>query len=171
MHHSSVSPHRGVGQTPHAAVSDCLSEAALTPSQREAVACLGSTGSNCKDFARLFRSRAQVPQRDSAGPTRRPTPGGSRGPGSTEDPGPRIPSTTSATEPLHRPTAHHRKEITVIYRPGNTVPVSGIYSVVNSLGSYMGRQVTSEEGETFPAVVTARGEYGFVLYQQTQHLG
>lgn len=58
----------------------------------------------------------------------------------------------------------------MIYRPGNTVPVSGIYNVVNSLGSYMGRQVTSEEGETFPAVDTLRGEYGFVLYQQTQHL-
>ena len=50
------------------------------------------------------------------------------------------------------------------------MPVSGIYNVVNSLGSYMGRQVTSEEGETFPAVNTAGGEYGFVLYQETQHL-
>ena len=50
------------------------------------------------------------------------------------------------------------------------MPVSGIYNVVNSLGTYMGRQVTSEEGETFPAVDTERGEYGFVLYQQTQHL-
>jgi len=37
-------------------------------------------------------------------------------------------------------------------------------------GSYMGRQVTSEEGETFPAVDISRGEYGFVLYQETQHL-
>jgi hypothetical protein len=59
----------------------------------------------------------------------------------------------------------------MIYRPGNTVPVSGIYNVVNSLGAYMGRQVTSEEGETFPAVDTSRGEYGFMLHQQTQHLG
>jgi hypothetical protein len=59
----------------------------------------------------------------------------------------------------------------MIHRPGNTVPVSGIYNVVNALGTYMGRQVTSEEGETFPAVDIARGEYGFMLHQQTQHLG
>lgn len=59
----------------------------------------------------------------------------------------------------------------MIYRPGNTVPVSGIYNVVNSIGAYMGRQVTSEEGETFPAVETSRGEYGFTLHQETQHLG
>jgi hypothetical protein len=59
----------------------------------------------------------------------------------------------------------------MIHRPGNTVPVSGIYNVVNSSGAYMGRQVTSEEGETFPAVDTSRGEYGFMLHQQTQHLG
>jgi hypothetical protein len=58
----------------------------------------------------------------------------------------------------------------LIHRPGNTVPVSGIYNVVNMFGSYMGRQVTSEEGETFPAVDISRGEYGFVLYQETQHL-
>lgn len=58
----------------------------------------------------------------------------------------------------------------MIHRPGSRVPVSGIYNVVNILGTYQGRQVTSEEGEVFPAVNTARGEYGFTLYQQTQHL-
>lgn len=51
------------------------------------------------------------------------------------------------------------------------MPVSGIWNVVDMFGSYKGRQVTSEEGETFPAVNTACGEYGFVLHQQTQHLG
>lgn len=58
----------------------------------------------------------------------------------------------------------------MIYRPGNTVPYSGIYNVVNVNGTYMGRQITPEGGETFPPVITSRGEYGFVLYQRTQHL-
>lgn len=59
----------------------------------------------------------------------------------------------------------------MIHHPGTTVPVSGIYNVVSASGTYMGRQVTSEEGETFPPVDTARGEHGFMLHQQTQHLG
>ncbi len=58
----------------------------------------------------------------------------------------------------------------MIHRPGNIVPVSGIYNVVDMFGNYMQRQVTSEEGEIFPAVNTARGEYGFTLHVQTQHL-
>jgi hypothetical protein len=59
----------------------------------------------------------------------------------------------------------------MIYRPGQTVPVSGIYNVVDMFGTYMGRQVTSEEAETFPATRPKTSEYGFVLYQQTTHLG
>lgn len=58
----------------------------------------------------------------------------------------------------------------MIHRPGNIVPVSGIYNVVDQWGTYMGRQVTSEGGEIFPAVNTDRGEYGFTLHVQTQHL-
>ena len=57
-----------------------------------------------------------------------------------------------------------------IYQPGETVPVSGIWNVVDQWGTYAGRQVTSEEGETFPPVDRSRGEYGFALHQQTQHL-
>jgi len=56
----------------------------------------------------------------------------------------------------------------MIHRPGDTVPTSGIYNVVNSLGSYMGRQVTCVYGEPFPPTVYA-GEYGFMLSQATQH--
>ena len=58
----------------------------------------------------------------------------------------------------------------MIYRPGQTVPVSGIYNVVDIYGRYMGRQITSEERETFPATIHGTSEHGFVLYQQTTHL-
>jgi hypothetical protein len=51
------------------------------------------------------------------------------------------------------------------------VPVSGIWNVVDMFGGYAGRQVTSEEGETFPATRHGTSEYGYTLYQQTQHLG
>ena len=57
-----------------------------------------------------------------------------------------------------------------IYRPGNLVPVSGIYKVVDLFGVSVGRQVTCEEHEAFPPTVHA-GEYGFVLLQQTVHQG
>lgn len=55
----------------------------------------------------------------------------------------------------------------MIHRPGETVPTSGIYNVVNTSGFYMGRQVTCVYGEPFPP--TNAGEYGFTLYQATQH--
>jgi hypothetical protein len=55
-----------------------------------------------------------------------------------------------------------------IYRPGQTVPTSGIYNVVNSYGSYMGRQVTCVKNEPFPPTQNV-GEYGYTLYQATQH--
>ena len=57
----------------------------------------------------------------------------------------------------------------MIYRPGDTVPVSGIYNVVDRYGIYVGRQVTSEGGETFPPIRPGTTEYGFTLHQQTQH--
>lgn len=57
----------------------------------------------------------------------------------------------------------------MVYRPGNTVPVSGIYNVVDAYGRYMGRQITSEGGETFPATRPGTAEYGFMLAQQTVH--
>jgi hypothetical protein len=55
-----------------------------------------------------------------------------------------------------------------IHRPGNIVPVSGIYTVVDQLGISVGRQIKCEEGDPFPATVHAN-EYGFVLLQQTVH--
>lgn len=54
------------------------------------------------------------------------------------------------------------------YRPGDRVPSSGIYNVVNSFGSYMSRQVTCEEGDVFPPTMYS-GEYGFQLYLATVH--
>jgi hypothetical protein len=57
----------------------------------------------------------------------------------------------------------------MIYRPGETVPVSGIYNVVDRYGVYQGRQITSEGGETFPATRPGTTEYGYMLYLQTVH--
>jgi hypothetical protein len=59
----------------------------------------------------------------------------------------------------------------MIYRPGQTVPASGIYNVIDMFGTYQGRQITSEGGETFPATRHGTSEYGYVLYQQTVHYG
>ena len=55
-----------------------------------------------------------------------------------------------------------------IYRPGQRVPVSGIYNVVDASGNYTGRQDTCEEGDTFPPTKFAN-EYGYTLAQQTIH--
>lgn len=57
-----------------------------------------------------------------------------------------------------------------IYRPGQVVPVSGIYRVVDRFGVGVGRQITCEEDEIFPPTVHAN-EYGFVLLQETVHQG
>ncbi len=55
-----------------------------------------------------------------------------------------------------------------IYRPGQIVPVSGQYGVVDVYGSYLGRQITSVRGEKFPPTHTAR-EHGYVLQDTTVH--
>lgn len=52
-----------------------------------------------------------------------------------------------------------------IYRPGQTVPVSGIYSEVNSVGNYTGHRATCVEGEPFPP--TSNNGYGWVLTTRT----
>jgi len=54
-----------------------------------------------------------------------------------------------------------------IYRPGETVPVSGQYGTVDYLGAYMGREVTCVKGERFPP--TRAGEAGYVLRDTTIH--
>jgi hypothetical protein len=56
-----------------------------------------------------------------------------------------------------------------IYRPGERVPVSGIYNVVTATGAYAGRQDTCEQGDTFPPTRRV-GEYGYTLHKQTVHV-
>ena len=63
------------------------------------------------------------------------------------------------------------KESEETYRPGQTVPVSGIYNVVDLQGTYQGRQVTGEAGRTFEPTRHGTAEYGYALYRQTAHLG
>ncbi len=58
-----------------------------------------------------------------------------------------------------------------IYRPGDRVPVSGIYNVVARNGSYVGRQATEVAGNHFEPVRTWAGEYGYTLHRRTVHLG
>ena len=62
------------------------------------------------------------------------------------------------------------KESERIYRPGETVPVSGIYNVVDLRSTYQGRQVTGEARRTFEPTRHGTAEYGYVLYRQTAHL-
>ena len=54
-----------------------------------------------------------------------------------------------------------------IYRPGDIVPISGQYGVVNYAGQYVGREVTCVKGHRFPP--TEPGEYGYFLRDRTQH--
>lgn len=55
-----------------------------------------------------------------------------------------------------------------IYRPGQIVPTSGQYGVVDVYGRYLGRQVTCVRGEKFPPTRTPR-EHGYVLQDTTVH--
>jgi hypothetical protein len=57
-----------------------------------------------------------------------------------------------------------------IYRPGQTVPKSGIYNVVDVYSTYQGRQVTCEAGRTFEPTRHGTAEYGYVLDVETTHL-
>jgi hypothetical protein len=65
---------------------------------------------------------------------------------------------------------HDDEEVVLvtIYRPGERVPVSGQYGVVNSAGGYLGREVTCVKGEPFPPL---RGypEHGYRLRDATRH--
>lgn len=51
------------------------------------------------------------------------------------------------------------------FNPGETVPASGIYAEVDVSGTPTGRNVTSVEGEPFPA--TQSSGYSYVLKQLT----
>jgi len=55
-----------------------------------------------------------------------------------------------------------------IHRPGEIVPTSGQYRVVDVSGRSCGREVTSVRGERFPPTQTTR-EYGYVLVDRTIH--
>lgn len=55
-----------------------------------------------------------------------------------------------------------------IYRPGDTVPQSGQYGVVDRQREYLGREVTCVRREPFPPTRTSR-EYGYVLRDATAH--
>lgn len=56
-----------------------------------------------------------------------------------------------------------------IYRPGQTVPVSGQYAVVNTYGTRLGREVTCVRGESFPPTRHGTTEYGYILADATTH--
>ena len=58
---------------------------------------------------------------------------------------------------------------TTIFRPGDIVPVSGIYGVVDVYGRKLGRQATCVEGEHFPPTRHGTNEYGWVLVRRTVH--
>jgi hypothetical protein len=49
-----------------------------------------------------------------------------------------------------------------IYRPGETVPASGQYAVVDRNGRYLGVEVTCVRGEPFPPT-SSINQYGYVL--------
>ncbi len=55
-----------------------------------------------------------------------------------------------------------------IYRPGQRVPISGQYGVVNRLGTYLGTERTCVRGEPFPPINTPGG-HGYVLRDATKH--
>jgi hypothetical protein len=57
-----------------------------------------------------------------------------------------------------------------IYRPGNIVQTSGVYGVVNRLGTLLGREASCSRGDRFPATRHGTAEYGWVLKRPAHHL-
>jgi hypothetical protein len=53
----------------------------------------------------------------------------------------------------------------VMYKPGERVPVSGIYAQVDRFGSSSGGNATCVKDEPFPP--TDRGGMGWVLHQRS----
>jgi hypothetical protein len=49
-----------------------------------------------------------------------------------------------------------------IYRPGDTVPISGQYGVVDRDGQFLGVEVTCVQGERFPPTL-GLNQYGYAL--------
>lgn len=54
------------------------------------------------------------------------------------------------------------------YKPGNIVPISGQYGVVDAFGIYLGVERTCVKGEPFPPITTSGG-VGYVLRDATAH--
>lgn len=52
------------------------------------------------------------------------------------------------------------------YKPGDIVPISGLYGVVDQHHRYTGREVTCVKGHRFPP---APHGYGFVLKDRARH--
>ena len=57
---------------------------------------------------------------------------------------------------------------TTIYRPGDIVPTSGLYAVVDQQGNYQGRQDTFVQGTRF-SPVHRPNEFGYVLARAAVH--
>ncbi|HXS47027.1 MAG TPA: YjzC family protein [Solirubrobacterales bacterium] len=55
-----------------------------------------------------------------------------------------------------------------MYKPGNIVPISGQYGVVDAFRIYLGVERTCVKGEPFPPITTPRGA-GYVLRDATKH--
>lgn len=55
-----------------------------------------------------------------------------------------------------------------IHRPGQIVPRSGQYGVVDRFGAYLGVERTCVRGERFPPLQTPGG-FGYVLRDATVH--
>jgi hypothetical protein len=55
--------------------------------------------------------------------------------------------------------------VSTVYRPGRTVPISGIYAEVDQYVRPVGRNVTCVKWEPFPP--TRKGGDGYILIQAT----
>ena len=61
-------------------------------------------------------------------------------------------------------------EFSRVHGPGERVPVSGIYNVVNEDHEYLDHQKTCVEGEPFPPTVDPKA-FGYVIERKTRHMG
>jgi hypothetical protein len=72
---------------------------------------------------------------------------------------------------LHRGEIGEREQARTIHRPGETVPLSGVYSVVDERGDELGHQHALAEGRTFRSLEAEDPRaHGYVLDYQARHL-
>jgi hypothetical protein len=67
-----------------------------------------------------------------------------------------------------KPASGREVRAITTYKPGNIVPISGQYGVVDAFGIYLGVERTCVKGEPFPPITTSGG-VGYVLRDATQH--